>query len=210
MRLFDDLGAWEAGELPIEELERRQPEAASLVALSERVSAAGSESALPPPWGWERVEARLSEQRRVASWQTRRLRLTAACSLAALALGVLAYAAPDTARRGVASVVDGVTELFTDDTEPTPSPLPTATPDASVEPAASVAPPGSPAGVPGAGPVASPTASPEPSDGSQTPEPTATPHLGNEGEGGGDETPHPEEEGSPESTATPHPDEGGG
>lgn len=212
MRLFDDLEAWEAGELSIEELERRHPEAGPLVALSGRISADESETVLPPPWGWERVEARLTERRRAASWQTRRTRLAVASSLAAVVLGAAAYAAPDVARRGVASVVDRMTELFTDGTEPTPSPSPTVTPGSSLPSTTPVTPPSeapAPGGVPGTGPVASPAASPAIADESETPEPSATPKVRNEGEGSADETPHPDGEGSPESTATPHPEEGG-
>ncbi|MBI3648741.1 MAG: hypothetical protein HY240_08335 [Actinobacteria bacterium] len=133
MDLFDDMSSWEAGDLPLEELERRHSGdgVRGMIALHERMSAVAAEPVPAPAEGWPEVQRRLSA--RPTSGRARRVVVGAL--VAAVLTASVAAASPDAVksvvdqvRRGVHSLLGGEPVSPPVQVSPSPSPSPDPSP----------------------------------------------------------------------------------
>jgi hypothetical protein len=103
-QMFDDLSAWEAGELPLAELERTHAgePILNLVAIHQALSAIAIEPVPDPAMGWIEVRERMDVRRPSSSGRVHRV--IAGALVAAVLSASAAFAAP----RAFHAVVDGI------------------------------------------------------------------------------------------------------
>jgi hypothetical protein len=111
-RLFDDLGAWEAGELPLAELERRHgaEPVRGITGLHEALSAVASAPVPDPAIGWTAVRERMDVRR--GSSRGRARRVVVGALVAAVLSASAAFAAPGAFHAVVERIGHGVHAVF--------------------------------------------------------------------------------------------------
>lgn len=110
-RTYDALTAWEAGDLPTDELVAAHPAAAGLIALHERMSAIAAEATPDPELGWAKVQERMTD--RPSALRPKRTSKVLVSALVAAALtGSAAVAAPHAARSVLEGVAHGIGQVF--------------------------------------------------------------------------------------------------